>query len=72
MFVCICKAITDRDVESAIENGARSVEEVGETTGAGTDCGSCQNALEVRVKRACTRMSGGDCGASRETMTERT
>lgn len=43
MFVCICKALTDRTIaETAIKNNARTVVEVTRACGAGGDCGSCQ------------------------------
>jgi bacterioferritin-associated ferredoxin len=71
MFVCICKAVTDSQLDSAIEQGAQTVEDLGACTGAGTDCGGCHNALEAQVKRTCARMSGGSCGSARECLGER-
>jgi bacterioferritin-associated ferredoxin len=71
MFVCICKAVTDSQLDSAIEQGAQTVEALGACTGAGTGCGACHTALESQVKRACARMSGGNCGAARECLAER-
>lgn len=42
MYVCICKGVTHRMVRRTIEQGARTVEEVGMRCGAGTSCGSCK------------------------------
>ena len=45
VYVCHCRAVNDRAVQAAVENGARSIEELGRTCGAGTDCGSCHSTL---------------------------
>jgi bacterioferritin-associated ferredoxin len=41
MIVCHCRVVTDRDVDIALADGARSVGAVCRTTGAAQDCGSC-------------------------------
>ncbi|WOP18564.1 (2Fe-2S)-binding protein [Raineyella sp. LH-20] len=41
MIVCQCKVVTDRDIRSAVDRGARTVAQVCRATTAGTDCGSC-------------------------------
>jgi bacterioferritin-associated ferredoxin len=48
MIVCLCHAVTERDLERVISDGATTVEEVGRRCGAGTDCGACLR--EVREK----------------------
>lgn len=53
MVVCICKAVSDRDVARAISEGARSVDEVAQCTGAGTGCGACRDSLACAVQGAC-------------------
>ena len=42
MLICLCKAVSDREVRGAIARGARSVRSVCQRTGAGTSCGSCK------------------------------
>ncbi len=49
MFVCICHAVTDLQVETAIAAGARTEEAVGEMTGAGTGCGGCLDSVCDRL-----------------------
>jgi bacterioferritin-associated ferredoxin len=47
VFVCLCHAVTESEVLSAvIDRGADTSEAVGEHTGAGTGCGSCLNRIE--------------------------
>ncbi|MHA7880637.1 MAG: bacterioferritin-associated ferredoxin [Saccharospirillum sp.] len=41
MYVCVCKAVTDRDIQQAAENGCRSVRELGQEFGLGQQCGRC-------------------------------
>ena len=51
MYVCICRAVTRTDVEATIEEGARTVAQVGERCAAGTDCGRCQRTI-IRLLEA--------------------
>ena len=41
MIVCRCTVVSDRDVDAAIDSGARSLAAVCRSTGAAQDCGSC-------------------------------
>ena len=41
MIVCHCRVVSDRDVVSALEEGARNLGQVCRSTGAGQDCGTC-------------------------------
>ena len=43
---CGCKSVSVEDVIQAIQNGANTVEKIGEVTGAGTGCGNCQPLLQ--------------------------
>ena len=49
MYVCICRAVTKRVVLATIQQGARSVDEVGRACGAGTDCGACRGCIEELI-----------------------
>ena len=42
--------VTVQDVQDAIANGAKTLEEVVEATGASTGCGGCADHLEEVVK----------------------
>ena len=41
MYVCLCVGVTDRDIENAVSDGARSWREVREATGCAGQCGKC-------------------------------
>ncbi|MCI7181896.1 MAG: (2Fe-2S)-binding protein [Schaedlerella sp.] len=40
-IVCNCLDVTNGMIKDAVENGANTLEEVQEITGAGTVCGAC-------------------------------
>jgi len=41
MWVCHCKGVTDRQIRTAIDAGARTPVEIGSYCRAGTGCGGC-------------------------------
>lgn len=41
MIICLCHGINDRALDTIVESGAKSLREVGDACGAGTDCGQC-------------------------------
>jgi bacterioferritin-associated ferredoxin len=50
MYVCICRAVTEQEVKSAIDEGARTVEAVTRGCCAGDDCGACHSAIENMIE----------------------
>ncbi len=47
MILCHCRAVSDREVRSAVDCGARDLDDVARACGAGGDCGSCQVSIEA-------------------------
>lgn len=41
MIVCHCRVVTDRDLDAAVADGARTLGAACRATGAAQDCGSC-------------------------------
>src|SRR5580704_9297094 len=41
MIVCVCKAVSDRHIRSAVNGGISCVRELSRQTGLGTCCGKC-------------------------------
>jgi len=41
VIVCHCRVVNHRDIEAAVDGGARTVPEVAAICGAGIDCGGC-------------------------------
>ena len=50
MYVCVCRAVTEREIQEAIEGGARTVEAVTQACCAGDDCGSCHPYIEEMIE----------------------
>lgn len=46
MYICVCKAVSDKEVRQLIQAGARTAAELERQCGAGGDCGSCISDLE--------------------------
>jgi len=52
MFVCVCHAVTDKEVQRAIEGGADTREAVTRACRAGGDCGGCHGHIEDMIEAA--------------------
>ena len=46
MYVCICKAVTDTDINKAIDQGAHKLAHLEESCGVGTGCGCCRETAQ--------------------------
>ena len=47
--VCSCMGVTNGMIQEAVENGAKTLEDVQEQTGAATACGACLEDVERLV-----------------------
>jgi bacterioferritin-associated ferredoxin len=61
MIVCLCHPTSDRDLDAVIDDGARTVEEIGRRCGAGTGCGTCLGELRERLEQRGASSCGRDC-----------
>jgi len=50
MYVCVCRAVTEQQVRSAIDAGADTVEAVTAACCAGDDCGACHGVVEDLIE----------------------
>jgi bacterioferritin-associated ferredoxin len=41
MIICVCKAVSERHIRSAVKNGAASVRDLTRELGLGSCCGKC-------------------------------
>jgi len=46
MYVCSCRAVTDRTIRASISAGACSIDDVSRMSSAGTRCGGCRPELQ--------------------------
>jgi bacterioferritin-associated ferredoxin len=57
MYICICNAITDRDIARAAEEGARSEEDLARNLGVGLGCGRCTSCAKSILVEAVGRLA---------------
>jgi bacterioferritin-associated ferredoxin len=41
MYVCVCNAVTEKQVYAAIDNGANTIKALSRQLNVGTQCGAC-------------------------------
>ena len=54
MYICICNAITDREIRAAADLGARSLEDLSATLGVATCCRACADCARCVLNEALT------------------
>jgi bacterioferritin-associated ferredoxin len=57
MIICVCKAISDRHIRSAVKNGATSLRHLTRDLGVGTCCGKCVPEAKAALSAS---LDGGD------------
>ena len=52
MYVCVCRAVTDKDIHKAMAEGATTVRELKEKLRVTESCGSCLETVRDMVKQS--------------------
>ena len=63
MIVCVCRGVSERQVEAVVAEGATTVDQVARACRAGTDCGACRFMVAEIVEAA----RGAACPAGART-----
>lgn len=50
MYVCICQAVTERQVREAVQNGVQSMRGLREQLGVAAECGKCARCAHGILK----------------------
>ena len=50
MYVCLCHAVSDKEVNAAIDAGADTLQAVIQACCAGGDCGGCHGMIEEMIE----------------------
>ena len=50
MYVCICNAVTDREIRQAVALGARSLGDLKESLGVAANCGKCTDCARAILR----------------------
>lgn len=51
MYICICKAVTERQIHEAIDSGACTRKDISACLKAGTGCGKCNPEINSLLRR---------------------
>lgn len=46
MYICVCKAVSDKKIRQLVQEGATSVRELKQCLGVGSQCGKCIPAAQ--------------------------
>ena len=52
MYVCVCQAVTDRQIHQAVLNRARTLKDLRRDLGVTLDCGRCASCAHDCLKEA--------------------
>ena len=50
MYICICEQVTDRQIKTAIDNGAASLRDLRNKLGVASQCGRCGCCAKAMLK----------------------
>jgi bacterioferritin-associated ferredoxin len=50
MYICVCKAVTDTQLRTAIDNGVCTRRQLVHCFGVGKDCGKCNKDVKELLK----------------------
>lgn len=53
MYVCVCQAVTDRQIREAAQEGARTLKDLRRDLGVTRDCGRCASCARECLQEAC-------------------
>jgi bacterioferritin-associated ferredoxin len=56
MYICLCNAITDRDIVQAAEQGVSSAEDLAHHLGVGLGCGRCTSCAKSILSETLARL----------------
>jgi bacterioferritin-associated ferredoxin len=57
MYVCICNAVTDREIRAATDLGARTIDDLRDSLGVATCCRRCESCAQDLLDRTLKQAS---------------
>ncbi|RVU41265.1 (2Fe-2S)-binding protein [Rheinheimera riviphila] len=61
MYICVCKAVTDKAIRNLVADGACSMRELKQCLGVGSQCGKCTPAAQDLLNRSLTEQMRIPC-----------
>lgn len=56
MYVCLCKAVTDRQIQAAVGQGVYTMKALAQKLGVATQCGKCGPCAKDVLQQAIIRL----------------
>ena len=56
MYICVCKAVTERDIHDAVRHGVHSMKQLSRELGVGKECGLCVGCAKDCLHEARNRL----------------
>lgn len=53
MYVCVCQAVTERQIHEAARDGARTLKDLRRDLGVARECGRCASCARQCLQEAC-------------------
>lgn len=63
MYICICKAVKDKDIREAVCCGKHRMRDLCQSLGVATQCGVCKQAAKEELQKALEEYLNIDSGA---------
>lgn len=57
MYVCVCHAVTERQIHQAVKAGATTLKHLKDDLGVGAECGKCVTCAKACLKAAQVQQS---------------
>lgn len=57
MYVCVCRAVTERQIRDAVSDGARTLQDLRRGLGVSSECGQCAAAARRCLAEARQRLA---------------
>jgi len=54
MYICLCNAVTESDIRTAVDSGVLNLKQLGKMTGCSKTCGCCEGLAAEALERALT------------------
>jgi len=64
MYICLCNAITERQIIGAVELGARSTHDLAQGLGVGLGCGRCTSCAKTLLMETVARITDTPAGSA--------
>jgi bacterioferritin-associated ferredoxin len=58
VYICICNAVTDREIRQAAALGVTDLQQLRDSLGVATCCGSCESCAREILQEACGTSAG--------------